>query len=341
MEKKTNNTNVYNDAQYNHVRETFPATIYYTGDYKLSLNMYTFNSNIDSALKAKSTPPPITTLDTIKWAAESGFDAVDVTLYYVPGYDATNLSELPTNNIMDFARQIRETALEAGIEISGTGIRNDFAAPDPLQRELDINRVKYWLKPAEEMGAPVMRVFAGLVPEDIAVYGWENITKNRIVPALREVADYAADNHPSVFIGIQNHADMLCTANQIIQLIKWVNRKNVGIINDIGSYRDFMSDDASRYNWYDDIALINPYACNFQVKTKPAGADTKEDTNLVRFFTDLRKSFYRGYVPIELLWTDAERASPRMMKELPFEETKDFLEAVRRAMVETKVENRS
>ena len=321
---------VYKDTDYNHVREAFPSTNYYTGDYKLSLNMYTFNANINSALQGKSTPPPINTLDTIKWAADNGFDAVDVTLYYVPGYSA-NLTDLPTDKIMDFARQIRETAKSAGIKISGTGIRNDFAAPDPAQRELDINRIKYWLKPAEEMSAPVMRVFAGLIPEDIATHGWQDITKQRIVPALREVADYAADNHPTISIGIQNHADMLCTANQTIQLIKWVNRRNVGIVNDTGSYKDFMSSDATQYNWYEDIALVNPYSINFQVKTKPAGAETKEDINLVRFFTDLRKSSYRGYVPIELLWTN-----PQMMNQLPFAETKQFLEAVRGAMIETK-----
>jgi len=319
----------YKDADYNHVREKFPSTTYYTGDYPLSLNMYTFNANITSALEGKSTPPPLSTLDTIKWAADNGFDAVDVTLYYVPGYSAT-LTDLPTDKIMDFARQIKETAKSAGIKISGTGIRNDFAAPNPAQRELDINRIKYWLKVAEEMGAPVMRVFAGLIPEDIAT-GWEDITKSRIVPALREVADYAADNHPNILIGIQNHADMLCTANQTIQLIKWINRRNVGIVNDTGSYKDFMSSDASKYDWYKDIALVNPYAINFQVKTKPAGAGTKEDINLVRFFTDLRKSPYRGYVPIELLWTNSQA-----MNEVPFAETKQFLETVREAMTETK-----
>ena len=305
----------------------------YTGDYKLSLNMYTFNANINSALNGKDTPPPISTLDTIKWAADSGFDAVDVTMYYVPGYSAS-LSELPEKEITAFVRKIRETAATSGIEISGTGIRNDFAVPDPVQREMDIHRTKYWLKLAEEMGAPVMRVFAGLVPEDIDTYGWEDITKNRIVPALREVADYAADNHPGVLIGIQNHADMLCTAKQTIQLIKWVNRRNVGVVNDTGSYKDFMSSDVSQYNWYDDIALVNPYAVNFQVKTKPAGAGTKEDIDLIRFFTDLRKSPYRGYVPIELLWTNEDRE--KIMNELPFEETKQFLEAVRNAMIATK-----
>ena len=336
MKNHTNNTQVYNDADYNHVREAFPTTTYYTGDYKLSLNMYTFHSNITSALTAQHTPPPISTLDTIKWAADNGFDAVDVTLYYVRGYNADHLPKLPENDIMNYASQIRETAMTAGIKLSGTGIRNDFAVPDLTRRKMDINRIKYWLKPAEEMGAPVMRVFSGLVPEDIATYGWEHITKTRIVPALRNVADYAADNHPDIFIGIQNHADMLCTANQTIQLIKWVNRRNVGVVNDIGSYCEFMSGDASQYKWYDDIALVNPYAINFQLKTKPAGAGTKEDTDLVRFFTDLRKSPYRGYIPIELLWTGAEKASPQMMKELPFAETKHFLEAVRKAMVETK-----
>ena len=309
---------------------------YYTGDYKLSLNMFTFNMNIVSALEGKTNPPPLSTLDAIKWAATSGFDAVDVTLYYVPGYTATEKPSLPDSEIMAFARQIKDTAQRAKIEISGTGIKNDFADPDPARREMDIRRIKYWLKVAEEMGAPVMRVFSGLVPEDISTYGWEHITKTRIVPALQEIADYAAENHPGVQIAVQNHGDMLCTASQTIKVIKWVNRRNLGVINDTGFFRDFMSSDASQYNWYEDIALVNPYTFNFQVKPKPAGVGTKEDIDLVRFFTDLRKSPYRGYVPIELVWTPAEKAGEYLMNEIPFKEAKGFIDGVRRAMVETK-----
>ena len=338
MEKNLCAVGVYNDADYDHVREEFPVTGYYTGDYKLSLNMYTFNSNIISALNGKYSPPPISTLDTIKWAADNGFDGVDVTLYYIPGYSASDVSDLPDSDIINFVRQVWETAKMSGIEISGTGIKNDFADPDPARREMDIKRIKYWLKPAEEMGAPVMRVFSGLVPEDIGTYGWEYIAKNRIAPPLREVADYAAKNHPGVLIAIQNHGDMLCSANQTIQLIKWIGRKNVGVVNDTGSFMDFMSTDSSKYKWYDDIALVNPYSFNFQLKTKPAGAGTKEDIDLIRFFTDLRKSPYRGYVPIELLWTKAETENLNITNKLPFEQTKEFLETVRRAMTETKTE---
>ena len=335
----------YDDAAYMGLRDTllprFDRTDkdfsgeYYTGDFKLSLNLYTFNMNINAWLNDSGSVPHLSTLDAIEWAAGAGFDAVDVTCYYIPGYSNTAMPTRPEKEILAYARKIRKLCDKLGIEISGTGLQNNFADPSENRRLTDVERIKFWIKVAHEMGAPVIRIFSGTPPADIRREGWEKIARDRMAPLVREVADYAAEYYPDVRIGVQNHGDMLATANQVIQFLKWVDRDNVGIVNDTGFYREFMNTDATSYDWYTDIAAVLPYSNNFQVKKKPAGAETSALMDLDRIMTDIRKSPYRGYVPVELLWVSKDEGYPGDLYTPPFDETREFLGKLRRAMENT------
>jgi len=105
-------------------------------------------------------PGGVTTLEVIDFAAENNFDVVDITAYYIPGY--VNYA-MPTDfaGIDAYAAQIRQKCADVGLPISGTGVLNDFATTNQDSRELDVQRVKYWIEVAAAMGAPVMRVFSG------------------------------------------------------------------------------------------------------------------------------------------------------------------------------------
>ncbi|NIK77812.1 sugar phosphate isomerase/epimerase [Paenibacillus castaneae] len=325
----------YVDSNYDHLRldHTVP---YYNGDYKLSLNMYTFNMNVNSWIQGRTSPVPMTTFEAIKWAHDNGFDAVDITCYYIPGYSNTAMPPVEKHEeIFEFARQIKKYADDLGIEISGTGIQNNFAEPNQARRELDIERIKFWTKVANEMGAPVIRIFSGPPPVDIRRLGWDEIARDRIAPAIQEVADFAAKNYPNVEIGVQNHGDMLATANQVLQLLQWIDRPNVGVVNDTGYYREFMNTDATQYDWYTDIGLILPYSNNFQVKKKPGGAETQKLMDLNKVFETIRSSSYRGYIPVELLWNPEDEGYPGKLNTPPYEETLAFLGAMKKAMKDT------
>ena len=336
----------YDDAVYMHLRnELLPhfdraskdfSGGYYTGDFKVSLNMYTFNMNINAWLNDSKNVPQLSTLDAVEWAAKAGFDAVDITCYYLPGYSNTAMPTLPEKDILAYARKIRKLCAKLGLEISGTGLQNNFADPSVTRRETDVERIKFWIRVAHEMGAPVIRIFSGTPPADIRREGWEKIARDRMVPHIQEVADFAAENYPDVRIGVQNHGDMLATANQVIQLLKWIDRDNVGIVNDTGFYREFMNTDATQYDWYADMAAVLPYSNNFQVKKKPAGAETSIPMDLHRVMTDIRKSPYRGYVPVELLWVSKDEGYPGKLDTPPFEETADFVSKLKQAMEDTK-----
>ncbi len=338
----------YDDRAYDALRNTllprFDKTDkdfsggYYTGDFKLSLNLYTFNMNLNAWMNDSSSAPQLSTLDAIRWAAKAGFDAVDITCYYIPGYSNTAMPTRPEEEILEFARQIRRLCTQLGIEISGTGLQNNFADPNELRRKTDVERIKFWIRVAAEMGAPVIRIFAGPPPADIRREGWEKIARERMVPHIREVAAWAREHYPSVRIGLQNHGGMLATANQVIRVLGWVDCENVGIINDTGFYRDFLSTDATAYDWYRDIALVLPYSNNFQIKKKPAGAETQELMDLTRIMRDIRRSPYRGYLPVELLWVGKDEGYPGKLPTPPYEETLRFISNLKQAVEQTKTD---
>jgi len=306
---------------------------YYRGDYEVSCNLYSFNSNIQSWLKNRDTPPPVDTLSAIDWAAEAGFDSVNIPMYYIPGYEGTAMPSKPTEEIRAFVHQVKQRAAEHGLKISGTGIGNNFANAELV--ELDVRRALFWIDMAAEMGAPFVRVFSGPVPADLdAAGGWAAVAQNRIVPALHTITAYAATKN--VKIGLQNHGDMTATAEQTIQILQWVNLPNIEIVDDTGYFRPFLAPNGLDYDWYADINKVLPYSVDIQVKIKPAGADQTVMMDYIKLFTGLRSSPYRGPVNLERLWDGKDPDNPSKLPTPPYDIVLDFLEKVQEGLEATK-----
>jgi sugar phosphate isomerase/epimerase len=130
-----------------------------------------------------------------------------------------------------------------------------------------------------------------------------------------------------VIVGIQNHGDFLKTGDETIELIKAVNSEWIGVIVDTGY---FLTLDP-----YVDIEKVLPYGVNFQIKefvhVCPSQYMTPQlhPTDLIRLMTIIRRSGYRGFLPIETL--SAGKDEPyEPLKEVPL-----FLKIVRKAIAET------
>jgi Xylose isomerase-like TIM barrel len=184
------------------------------------------------------------------------------------------------------------------------------------------------------MGAPVIRMFSGVVPPDINTLGWETVARQRVVPALREVADYGAAK--GVAIGVQNHGDMTATAAQTIELLSWVGSENIGIVDDTGYFRPFRYTTGLNYDWYADMLEVLPHSVGYLLKRKPAGAEHDVLMDLDKAFTDLRYSDYRGHISMELLWVRGDPGYPRDLTEPPFAQVSDFLAQIKAALARTK-----
>ena len=283
------------------------------------------------------------------------FDAVDITGYYFPNYSATEATVPPDR----FVDDLKHRAADLGLAISGTGVGNSFTGV-PFDRqgkegivfstdeggdraaiENDIQRIKAWVEVAARLGAPVLRVFIGLEPsylmtehikpddpqkeeKAMKLAAWRVKTIKPLVDDLRNVVEYGKQF--GVIIGIQNHGDFLKTADETIVLLTAVDSDWIGLIVDTGYF--------NTHDCYVEIKKVIPYGVNFQVKEfvryspSPYMTPKFQPIDLDRLIGIVRKSGYRGYLPIETLSAGKESYEP-------YTEIPPFLKRVRQAIAKS------
>lgn len=239
---------------------------------KSSLNAFSFNGPL---MEGK-----LDIAGMMEYCASLGFEGIDITGYYFKGYPAVPEA--------DYLFGIKRKAHALGIEISGTGVRNDFTIPDKLKREDEVRRVLNWVEVAARLGAPVLRIFAG--QEKREGYSREQITE-WMLEDIRRCVDYGKQN--GVIIGLQNHNDFILTSDQVTAFMKAIPSPWFGLILDTGSYR--------REDPYLAIEKNIEYAVNWQVKEKIFVGGKEVETDIPRLFSIIKKSAYQGYLPIETL----------------------------------------
>jgi len=260
---------------------------------KTSLNAYSFNKPL--------TDGSMSIAELIEFCAATGFDGVDITAYYFKGYP-----QIPPD---DYLFDIKRKAFKAGLEITGTGVRNDFTIADNAKREGEVQLVKNWIEAASKIGASVLRIFSGTqknegIPRD-QVTEW-------MLKDIQTCVDYGKQH--GVIIGMQNHNDFIQTADQIISIVETINSPWFGIILDIGSYRINEP--------FAEIEKSIRHAVNWQVKEKMFINGAEADTDLNKLVNMIKASGYRGYLPIETLG----EGDPRIKVKALFEKIQKALQ---------------
>jgi len=238
---------------------------------KLSLNAYSF----DKPLRAGT----MTLDDLLDFCAKTGFDGVDLTGYYFPGYPA-----VPPDK---YIYQIKQKAFRLGIELGCTGVKNDFTWLDPMKRAKEKKLVKDWIIVAQKLGAPGLRIFAGTLSEEKS---WDERAK-WIAADIRECAEFGKNY--GVMLALQNHNDFLKVSSEVDKLMSMVNHEWVGLMLDIGSYHT--------PDPYKDIAANVKHAITWQMKEKVFINDKEVDTDYSKVISIVKQSGYRGYLPLETL----------------------------------------
>jgi len=166
---------------------------------KLSLNAYSFNEPLKSGQMDLD--------QLLEFCASQNFDALDITAYYFPGYP-----KVPSD---EYLYSIKKKAFLLGLDISGTGVKNDFSDPDENKRKEGIQLVKDWIDAAEKLGAPVIRIFAGTSNTD--GYSWDQVA-SWMVKDIKYCVEYGKKH--GVLVAIQNHHDFIKTSGETIKIIK-------------------------------------------------------------------------------------------------------------------------
>jgi sugar phosphate isomerase/epimerase len=256
--------------------------------FKLSLNVYSFNNPLREG--------KIDLYDVLDFCAEYNFNAIDPTGYYFPGYP-----EPPSD---EYINEFKRKAFLLGLDISGTGVRNDFANPDPAARKTDIEMIKKWIEAAAQLGIPNLRVFAGTNTHEgfsrDQVFEW-------MAKDIRECCDYGKQF--GVIIALQNHNDFLKTAADVERIFEMVDSEWLGLNLDIGSYR--------QHDPYEEIQKNIDKAITWQIKEN-VWIDGKETpTDFVKLFKIIKNAGYRGYLPLETLGAgDPFEKVPTLLKKV-------------------------
>lgn len=254
---------------------------------KISLNVYSFNQPLRDGT--------MDLFDVLDFCARHDFDAIDPTGYYFPGYPET-----PTDA---FVNRFKREAFLFGLDISGTGVRTDFAHPDKSRREADISLVKEWVVTAAKLGSPNLRVFSGVDPHEgfsrEQVFEW-------MARDLRECCQ-AGEEH-GVIIALQNHNDFLKTAADVDRIFEMVDSDWMGLNLDIGSYR--------QNDPYREIERNIDRAVTWQIKENVWIKGEAIPTDFTKLFKIMKKAGYRGYLPLETLRVDARTQIPILLQKV-------------------------
>jgi sugar phosphate isomerase/epimerase len=243
-------------------------------------------------LEAKpGTPRAMDLLGFIDWAATLDTDAVELTSYYFP--------ETVTR---DYLNEIKRRCHVNGLDISGGAIRNNFTLPAGPELEKWFAHLDTWLDHYAAIGAPVIRVFAGVPPKGVT----EDEGIRNAIANLKRACGMAATR--GVMLGLENH-DYLTKIDRMLPIVRAVDSPWFGVNLDSGNVD---ADDP-----YAELEKIAPYAVNVQVKVEVGPAGRAKPTDMPRVVDLLAKAGFRGYVVLEYeAKPDPYEAVPRHLADL-------------------------
>jgi sugar phosphate isomerase/epimerase len=242
---------------------------------RLSLAAYSYRKYLTDYRRGQTPATGGMTLDDfVDLCARFGLDGTEPTAYYVP----TPVSAA-------YLRRLRRRAFLHGLTISGTAIGNTFTHPPGPELEKEIAHVKAWTDHAAELGAPVIRIFAGDLPKGTS----EEEARKRCIEAIQRCCEYAGER--GVILALENHGGIVTRADQLLAIVKAVKSDWFGVNWDSGNFRSA--------DPYAELEMTAPYAVTAQIKVGIGSPSGKREADLPRVVGILKNAGYRGFVALE------------------------------------------
>lgn len=258
-----------------------------------SVNAYSFNDEFRSG--------KMNLFDMMEFASEIGLNAVDLTAYYFSSYP-----RLPKKTEI-FA--LKKRALELGLNISWTGVRNNFVTANVESRKNDREMIKNWLDISSMIGSSILRVFTGRnLPDG---YSKEQV-KTWLIEEYKLCAKYGEQT--GVIVGLQNHNEFLFKADEVIEILEKVNSEWFGLILDISGLR-------TTNDPYAEAEKLAPYANYWFIKEHVYHNQEKKRTDMSKMASMIKRHDFRGYVSFESL---SDGNPKEIIKEMVYDFKREF-----------------
>jgi sugar phosphate isomerase/epimerase len=210
----------------------------------------------------------------VAFAKDANYDGVEIRA------DAGHKHGLSSASSAQTRRSVKKLFHDEGVEIASVATSVQFASPGADEHKKNIESAKANLALAAELGAPVVRMFAGggipkLTPE----------AAQQVAAAFDEVGDYAkaAGTCPILECG----HDIIKGSAEAAEVIRRVRTQNFGAL-----WNDSKMDDAT-------FAALKDRLRHFHVHDEVL--DPK-NTDLVDLAKRMKTIGYRGYVSLEIIW---------------------------------------
>ena len=248
----------------------------------------------------------MTIYDFLERAYEMRLDGVDLHTSAFPDTDDATL------------RRIRRACQERGLAVSYIGVSNNFGKTGAaLQADIDL--VNRWVGVAQRMGVPLVRIFAAWLPKDES----EEQVWERMLAALRETVDHAAERGVALGLHNHNHGCVTRTGADVLRILDAIDSPYFTHILDTGQYVGSPGASGGDRNapaqerLYESLAESAPRAVHVRAKFYRVADGEEKWLDYPRILDILEKVGYNGWMSVVYEGFDAEpstTAAPKAIR---------------------------
>jgi sugar phosphate isomerase/epimerase len=217
--------------------------------------------------------PTWTTEKIARFAKEAGYDGVEIRV------DAGHKHGISAKSSADVRKQVKKLFADEGVEIASVATSVHFANPDPKAHKAQVEAAKLNLDLAADLGAPVVRIFAGggirqLTPE----------AARQVAAAFDQVGEHSRGSGSCPILECGH--DIIKGAAEAGEVIRQVQTRNFGAL-----WNTSTMDDAT-------LAVLKDRIRHFHVHDEVLKPD---NTNLVGLARRMKGIGFRGFVSLEII----------------------------------------
>jgi sugar phosphate isomerase/epimerase len=193
----------------------------------------------------------------------------------VPGIEFSGLDDAAKTNPLKRAATLRKRADRRGLKIVSYCVGAELLRPAPEQRTV-VEQLKRDVDTAAALGAPSMRHDVtrgfGEHSEGLKIRNTFDAVLDVVVPAIREVADYAESR--GVRTSLENHGFYMQDSRRVERLIRAVAHENFGLTIDMGNFLCVNEDPVAavrRLAKYAQMAHVKDFHVRPKKTTPPTG----------------------------------------------------------------------
>lgn len=209
----------------------------------------------------------------VEFAKEAGYDGIEIRV------DAGHKHEISTKSSKEARRAVRKLFADHGIEIASVATSVQFASAAPDKHRENLKAAKANLDLAADLGAPVVRIFAGGGIPKLSEQAAE-----QVAAAFDEVGQYAQAS--GVCPILECGHDIIKGAAEAAQVIQRVRQRNFGVLWNHSTMDD------------ETFTALKGRLRHFHVHDEVLKPD---NTNILHLVKRVQPIGYRGYISLEII----------------------------------------